>query len=131
VSRGERASGAWPLKGRGRAEVAGERADVGTSTARAWREVREAKGADGWGPQGSEGRSANGRSTLMERVHRTVGENGGEREEIGADRSAPLAASGREIGREEPGRGLAPTGGVCLLGAKGARARGGLLADLG
>jgi hypothetical protein len=33
---GEWASGARPLKGRGCAEVAGEREDVGTSTAGAW-----------------------------------------------------------------------------------------------
>jgi hypothetical protein len=36
VSRGKWASGARPLKGRGRAEVAGERADVGASTTGAW-----------------------------------------------------------------------------------------------
>jgi hypothetical protein len=37
------------------------------------REVREAEGTDGWGPWGSERGSANGRSTLTERVHRSAG----------------------------------------------------------
>jgi hypothetical protein len=36
VSRGRWASGARALKGRGRAVVAGERADVGASTAGTW-----------------------------------------------------------------------------------------------
>jgi hypothetical protein len=36
VSRGKWVSWVWALKGRGREEVAGERADVGVSTARTW-----------------------------------------------------------------------------------------------
>jgi hypothetical protein len=36
MSRGKWASEAWALKGRGRAEVARDYADVGTSTAGAW-----------------------------------------------------------------------------------------------
>jgi hypothetical protein len=36
MSRGKWASVVRALKGRGREEVAGERADVGASTARAW-----------------------------------------------------------------------------------------------
>jgi hypothetical protein len=44
------------------------------------------------------------------------------REGIGADRSAPLATSGREReGEKERGRGLVLTGGVRLSGAEGAR----------
>jgi hypothetical protein len=31
------------------------------------------EGIDGWGPQGNERGSANGRSTLTERVHRAAG----------------------------------------------------------
>jgi hypothetical protein len=72
---------------------------VGTwpENARSWvrpqwgrgREVREAEGANRWGPRGSEGKSTNGRSTLTERVHRVAGENWREREEIGTDRSTP------------------------------------------
>jgi hypothetical protein len=53
-------------------------------------------GSDGWGPRSSERGSANGRSTLTERVHQVAGENGREHEGTSADRSAPLAASGRE-----------------------------------
>jgi hypothetical protein len=53
------------------------------------------------------------------------------REGIGADRSAPLATSGREReGEKERGRGLALTGGVRLLGAEGARGLA-FWADLG
>jgi hypothetical protein len=47
---GKWASGARALKGRGRAEVAGERADVGTSTAGMW----AGDGADRQAPQKSE-----------------------------------------------------------------------------
>jgi hypothetical protein len=36
ISRGKWASGVRALKGRGREEVAGERVDVGASTAGAW-----------------------------------------------------------------------------------------------
>jgi hypothetical protein len=72
--------------------------------ARPWREhgreVRDG-GPDGWGLWSSELGSANGRSTLTERVHRAAGER--EREGIGADRSAPLAASGRERGEKNVG----------------------------
>ena len=55
--------------------------------------------ADGWGPRDRE----------IERVS----------ERNGADRSAPQSSK-RERGREEV-HGLAPTGGVRLSGAKGAR----------
>jgi hypothetical protein len=56
----------------------------------------------------------------------TGGDRGAERERAcakrsGADRSAPHSSE-RERGREEV-RGLAPTGGVCLSGTEGARAR--------
>jgi hypothetical protein len=68
------------------------------------REVREAEGADGWGPRGSEGKSANGRSTLTERVHRVAGENGREREGIGADRPTPQSSE-RERERRGAGAG--------------------------
>jgi hypothetical protein len=54
VSRGKWASGVRALKARGRAEVARERADMGASMAGRGREVRGAKGADGWGPRGRE-----------------------------------------------------------------------------
>jgi hypothetical protein len=71
--------------------------------ARPWwgcgREVRDG-GPNGWSPWSSEKGSANERSTLTERVHRAAGKNGRECEGIGADRSAPLAASGRERERE-------------------------------
>jgi hypothetical protein len=43
------------LKGRGRAEVAGERVVVGASTAgERGRDVRDAEGTDEWGPRGRE-----------------------------------------------------------------------------
>ena len=43
------------LKGRGRVEVAEERAVVGASTAREHgRQVRDTEGTDGWGPRGRE-----------------------------------------------------------------------------
>jgi hypothetical protein len=94
--------------------------------ARPWlgrgREVREAKGTDGWGPRGSERGSANGRSTLMERFHQAAGENGHEHEVIGTDRPGP-PGSGRERERahvRERERSLA--GGVHLSGDAGARA---------
>jgi hypothetical protein len=51
-----------------------------------------------------------------------TGENGREREGIDADRSAPLAASGRERRGEERGRGRSLTGGVHLSGDAGAPA---------
>jgi hypothetical protein len=86
------------------------------------REVREAEGADGWGPWDSKRGFANGWSTLTERAHRAARENGREREGIGADRSAPLSSE-RERGREGA-RGLALTGGVRLSGAEGVRVRG-------
>jgi hypothetical protein len=55
MSRGKWESGAWGLKGRGRAEVVGERAVAGASTVgEHGREVRDAEGADGWGPRGRE-----------------------------------------------------------------------------
>jgi hypothetical protein len=50
-----------------------------------------------------------------------TGENGREREGIDTDRSAPLAASGRERRGEERGRGRSQTGGVHLSGDAGAR----------
>jgi hypothetical protein len=63
----------------------------------------------------------NGWSTLTERVHRTARENGRERKGISADRSAPLAASGRERGRRTWGRAVAGRW-VHLSGDAGARA---------
>jgi hypothetical protein len=72
-------------------------------------------------PTGSERGSANGRSTLTERVHRAAGESGRERKGIGADRLTPQSSE-RERGREGVRR-LAPTGGVRLSGAEGMRAQ--------
>jgi hypothetical protein len=83
------------------------------------REVRDG-GPDGSGPQSSGRGSMNGWSTLTERVHRTAGENGRERKGISADRSAPLAASGRERGRRTWGRAVAGRW-VHLSGDAGAR----------
>jgi hypothetical protein len=60
----------------------------------------EAEGADGWGPWAGEKELANGRSALIEGVHRVARENGHVREGIGADRLAP-PGSGRE--RESTG----------------------------
>jgi hypothetical protein len=82
------------------------------------------------GSMGQRGEFANGRSTLTERIHWAAGENGREREGIGADRPTHRAARGRERERERA-RGLAPTGGVRLSGAESARARLGLLGRLG
>jgi hypothetical protein len=68
----------------------------------------------------------NGRSKLTERVHQAVRENGREREGIGANRLAPLAASGRERERgEERGRERSLIGGVHLSGDAGTRAQPG------
>jgi hypothetical protein len=83
------------------------------------REVREEEGADGWGPR-EERELANRRSALTGGVLRAAGENGRGRGRIGADRSAPLAASEREREGRERGRGLALKGGVRLSGAAGA-----------
>jgi hypothetical protein len=54
MSGGKWASGVRALKGRGHAEVARKRADVGASTAGVrGREVRDG-GSDWWGPRASE-----------------------------------------------------------------------------
>jgi hypothetical protein len=69
---GKRVSGAWGLKGRERAEVAGERADVGERLGT----------ADGWGPRGRERAS-----TCEKKQRRQVGpteQREGERERGGA-----------------------------------------------
>jgi hypothetical protein len=64
----------------------------------------------------------NGRSTLTERAHRTVGEKGHERERIGADRTGP-PGSGRERERRER---AGETGTACQRGRALARARAGV-----
>jgi hypothetical protein len=63
-------------------------------------------GPDGWGPRGSERGHARARKEMTP-----------------IDRPHWQRAGGR--GREGRGRGLAPTGGVHLSGAEGARARAG------
>jgi hypothetical protein len=85
------------------------------------------------GPWGSKRGSANWQSTVTVRVHRAARENGRGREGIGVDRPTPQSSEReRERGREERGHGLAPTGGVRLLGAEGMRAWGwAYWADLG
>jgi hypothetical protein len=66
--------------------------DVGASKVGCGREVREEKGADGWGPW-VERQLANWRSALTGGVHWAAGENGRGHGWIGSDRSAPLALS--------------------------------------
>jgi hypothetical protein len=82
MSRGKWASRVWALKGRGRAEVARKRTDVGASTAGVrGREVRDG-GSDGWGSRASE----RGRARARRKLRRQPGppssgrERGGERE---------------------------------------------------
>jgi hypothetical protein len=65
----------------------------------------------------------NGRSALTEGVHRAVRENRRVRDGIGAVRPAP-PGSGR-VRERKRARERALTGGVCLSGRAGARARAG------
>jgi hypothetical protein len=69
-----------------------------------------------------EGELTNGRSSLIGEVHRAAGENGHGCERIGADRSAPLAASEREK-EESVGSGWHRQAGSAYQGrqARGAR----------
>jgi hypothetical protein len=106
----------WEMRGRGHVHDGGH-----------GREDREEEGADGWGPLAERERElANGRSALIGGVYQAARENGRGSGRIGADRSAPLAASERERERKgrERRRGLTPKGGVRLSEAVGARAWG-------
>ena len=100
MSRGKWASRAHGIKGQGRVEVARERVVVGASTAgERGREVRDAEGANGWGPRGREKECARGKETaLTGRPHRAARER-------------------------ERARGLAPIGGTRLSGTEGTQAQ--------
>jgi hypothetical protein len=84
------------LKGCRRENVVRERAVVGASTAGGMGErLGTAKGADGWGPRGSEGKSANRRSTLMERPTAQWERRGASARELAPIGLAHRAAGGR------------------------------------
>ena len=79
MSRGKWASGVRALKGRGRAEVVGKRADVGASTTGVrGQEVRDG-GSDGLGPRGSESGRAQKETAPTDLAHWVAGgREGGE-----------------------------------------------------
>jgi hypothetical protein len=73
--------------------VAGERAVVGAFTVgERGREVRDAEGADGWGPRGKERereRMRGEETAPIDRPHRAARERGREGARVGADRRDP------------------------------------------